>query len=143
MKLAKASQSEIDSLMKWLQNREAAKFESPKNRPPAFMRVVFGYETLVNNVCDPEKDYLDWKPGMSPSYIARLQDAVRYLARECDPERNGFFTQFPEFRDLVSVQSAAPRASQSAPHYEQGSIGYPPENQRANKPSVAFGPRRP
>ena len=25
------------------------------------MRVIFGYEVLVNNVCDPELDYLDYK----------------------------------------------------------------------------------
>lgn len=73
MKLAKASQEEIDTLMRWLQDREAAKFEDAKHRPPAFMRVVFGYETLVNNVCDTAKDYLDWKPGTSPSEIAALR----------------------------------------------------------------------
>ena len=25
------------------------------------MRVIFGYEVLVDNVCDPELDYLDYK----------------------------------------------------------------------------------
>jgi hypothetical protein len=76
MKLAKASQDEIDTLMRWLQDKEAAKFEDAKNRPPAFMRVVFGYETLVNNVCDPAKDYLDWKPGYAPSDTDRLRAGI-------------------------------------------------------------------
>ena len=26
------------------------------------MRVVFGYEVLVDNVCDPDLDYLEFKP---------------------------------------------------------------------------------
>lgn len=25
-------------------------------------RIVFGYEVLVNNACDPDLSYLDWKP---------------------------------------------------------------------------------
>jgi hypothetical protein len=28
-------------------------------------RVIWGYETLVSNCCDPNKDYLDWKPELS------------------------------------------------------------------------------
>lgn len=27
-----------------------------------FQRVLFGYETLVDNACDPSLLYLDWKP---------------------------------------------------------------------------------
>lgn len=86
MKLAKASQQEIDTLMTWLQDLESAKYEDAKHRPPAFMRVVFGYETLVNNVCDPEKDYLEYKPGYAPAEVdalrtrnAELEAAVRDL----------------------------------------------------------------
>jgi hypothetical protein len=26
------------------------------------MRVIIGYEVLVDNVCDPDLDYLDYKP---------------------------------------------------------------------------------
>ena len=28
------------------------------------MRVVFGYEVLVDNVCDPDLDYLEFKPEL-------------------------------------------------------------------------------
>jgi hypothetical protein len=28
------------------------------------MRVVFGYEILVDNVCDPNLDYLEFKPEL-------------------------------------------------------------------------------
>ena len=62
--------------MRWLQDKEAAKFEDAKNRPPAFMRVVFGYETLVNNCCDPSSDVLDWKPGYAPSDTDRYRAAL-------------------------------------------------------------------
>lgn len=64
MKLARASQAEIDKLMKWLQARENAKFENAKDRPPAFMRVVFGYETLVDNCCDKTLDHLEFSPEL-------------------------------------------------------------------------------
>ena len=63
MKLAKAPQSEIDALMQWLQDREGK-----EDGPPPFMRVVFGYETLVQNCCDPAKDYLDFKPETLECY---------------------------------------------------------------------------
>jgi len=26
------------------------------------MRILMGFEVLVDNCCDPDKDYLDWKP---------------------------------------------------------------------------------
>lgn len=71
MKLSRAPQEEIDRLMRWLQARE--KSDDP---PPAFMRVVFGYETLVQNCCDPAQDVLDWKPGHAPSDFAKLRAAV-------------------------------------------------------------------
>jgi hypothetical protein len=27
-----------------------------------FQRILFGYETLIDNACDPSLSYLDWKP---------------------------------------------------------------------------------
>lgn len=59
MKMAKASKGEWTRLFRWLQAQEAAGV----NVPP-WERTVFGYDVLVENVCDPEKDYLDWKPGI-------------------------------------------------------------------------------
>ncbi len=79
MKLAKASQAEITTLCRWLQAKDAAKFENAKDRPPAFMRVIFGYETLVNNCCDPTKDTLEWKPGYSPSEVDAQRAALKEL----------------------------------------------------------------
>lgn len=40
--------------------------------------------------------------------IQRLQDAVRYLAHECDPKRNGFFTKFPELKEMVTAFNRQP-----------------------------------
>jgi hypothetical protein len=28
------------------------------------MRIIFGYEVLIDNVCDPELDYLEFKPEL-------------------------------------------------------------------------------
>lgn len=29
-----------------------------------YMRIIFGFEVLVDNVCDPDLDYLDFKPEL-------------------------------------------------------------------------------
>lgn len=89
MKLAKASQAEIDTLMKWLQDHE-----TEKNPPPPFLRVVFGYETLVQNVCDPAKDYLDYKPGTSPAEIAALRGHLDAIGNSAG---------FPEVADKAQL----------------------------------------
>jgi hypothetical protein len=74
MKLAKASQKEIDTLMRWLQARE--KTDDP---PPPYMRIVFGYETLLQNCADPAADVLEFKPELK----AAMEDAknMEWLAR--------------------------------------------------------------
>ncbi len=54
--------------MSWLQARE-----NSNDPPPAFMRVVFGYETLVNNCCDLTISHLEFKPEM----LAAKKDAER------------------------------------------------------------------
>lgn len=76
MKLAKASQAEIVALNNWLQKMDRT---DSAHRPPAFMRVVFGYETLVDNCCDPTKDFLDWKPGYAPSDTDRFHSALERI----------------------------------------------------------------
>lgn len=35
-----------------------------------YERVVFGYEILVDNVCDPDKTYLDWRPDVKAALKA-------------------------------------------------------------------------
>ena len=72
MKLGKADQNEIDTLMKWLQAKEGT-----NDPPPPFMRVVFGYETLVDHCCDPKADVLEWKPE-----VKHKDEALEDIARQ-------------------------------------------------------------
>lgn len=70
----------------------------------AWSRVVFGFQVLLDNVCDPEADTLEWKPeiakkladpegleevlnslnGPKDSFRAALTDRDEILARICD-----------------------------------------------------------
>ncbi len=52
MKMAKASQDEMDRALEL------------KRLCPGLMRVVFGFQVLVDNVCDPSSETLDWKPEL-------------------------------------------------------------------------------
>ncbi len=65
MKMAKASDAEWEALCHWFNARER------NNKPvPAWRRVVFGYQVLVTNSCDPDKSFLDWKPEISAAIEA-------------------------------------------------------------------------
>ena len=97
MKLAKATQSEIDTLMQWLQERDAEKFEDAKHRPPAFLRVLAGYELLLRHCCDPEKDYVDWKPGIIHSDEQKMALA-QAIAEQLD---------HPSTRQMISREGIA------------------------------------
>ena len=79
MKLAKASAEEAETLLRWLQDKENAKFENAKDRPPAFSRVIYGFLLLVDQCCDPTKDYLDWKPGYAPADTDRYRTALEKI----------------------------------------------------------------
>jgi hypothetical protein len=46
-----------------------ARFNSDCGRH--FQRVLFGYETLVANACDPSLSYLDWRP--------EIKDALKHI----------------------------------------------------------------
>lgn len=35
-----------------------------------FQRVLFGYDTLIENACDPTLSYLDWKPEIKEAITA-------------------------------------------------------------------------
>lgn len=72
MKLGKADQDEIDTLMRWLQAKEGT--DDP---PPPFMRIVFGYETLLGHCCDPKASTLEWKPE-----IKAKDEALKEIARQ-------------------------------------------------------------
>ncbi len=55
--MAKASAQETERLFRWLQKQE----ENGVN-VPAWERTVFGYTVLVDNCCDPDLNYLEWRP---------------------------------------------------------------------------------
>ena len=42
-------------------------------------RVVFGYITMVENVCDPYKNYLDLKPELQPPTLPPITDLNQTL----------------------------------------------------------------
>lgn len=93
MKLAKASDDEIKRAIKLAQFLEATcdvrNFEQPsfpeddtlldedsledlqrfykgvKELCPGLLRVVFGYQVLLDNCCDPAADTLEWKPELA------------------------------------------------------------------------------
>lgn len=94
MKMAKASQDEIDRMIKLAHFLEATASERPHDIPyfpdndewewfdeenkehlrrfydrvkelcPGMMRVTFGFQVLVDNCCDPDADTLEWKPEL-------------------------------------------------------------------------------
>lgn len=41
-----------------------------RKNPVALMRVVWGFETLVENVCDPNVSYLEWRPDIKAAMEA-------------------------------------------------------------------------
>ena len=41
-----------------------SRFRRTRNVGMVWNRVVYGYSVLHDNCCDPEKDYLDWKPEL-------------------------------------------------------------------------------
>lgn len=52
--------------------------------PGALQRVVWGFETLVDQVCDPTLDYLDYKPELKQmaADAARVVKAEQAEARD-------------------------------------------------------------
>ena len=82
MKQAKASDQEVEDLIRWLQKQDEEKFLHPELRPPAYARVVYGYQVLKDNCTDPAKDYLDWKPGYSPTEVDALRAENADLRRD-------------------------------------------------------------
>ena len=43
---------------------EFGRFGRKRSVGSCWNRVIWGYQVLHDNVCDPEKDYLDWKPEL-------------------------------------------------------------------------------
>lgn len=85
MKAAKASHEDVDQMRKFLfalddmvNSPESsihdigtfchAHFNNKCGRH--FQRILFGYDTLVENACDPDLSYLDWKPEIKEAITA-------------------------------------------------------------------------
>lgn len=76
MMMAKASQKDINCLIEFFQflgHRHAGDTDADafmqyldqhwsNGVAAAWSRVVFGFQTLLDNCCDPDSDVLDWKP---------------------------------------------------------------------------------
>lgn len=77
MKMARAMPSQIEATRQWFQKLEElmedegnGPFEIgayvlktfEQNRIDEYERILFGYETLVENACDQSLSYLEWKP---------------------------------------------------------------------------------
>lgn len=75
--MARADQNQIDLMRKWFQSLEDILNDPEKDahdigkyiyqsfsthRISEFERILFGYETLVTNVCDLSLSYLEFKP---------------------------------------------------------------------------------
>jgi hypothetical protein len=71
LKENRASQEEIDGLIKFMRELESKveqgdawelmDFLHESNGVPSWERVVFGYQVMLDNVCDPDVDYLALK----------------------------------------------------------------------------------
>jgi hypothetical protein len=77
LRMARASQEQLDTLRKWFQELEAM-LEDEKSdmhdigqfvsktyearRIDEYERILMGYETMIENACDQSLTYLDFKP---------------------------------------------------------------------------------
>ena len=70
MKMAKASTEELRTMREFMEIFEdSLKHDKPLDLhgslfvdvAACWRRVVFGYEMLVNNCCDPDSDVLEWR----------------------------------------------------------------------------------
>jgi hypothetical protein len=85
MRAAKATPADVDQMREFLFELEQmvndaeydlhdigtfchARFNSDCGRH--FQRVLFGYDTLIENACDPTLSYLDWKPEIKEAITA-------------------------------------------------------------------------
>ncbi len=85
MKIAKADPEEIAAVNQFMRELEdEIKYpeksdeelrEWIKNAPCLF-RVVFGYQVLLDNCCDPDADTLEWKPEIKSMMEAKPAEAA-------------------------------------------------------------------
>jgi hypothetical protein len=85
MTMAKATPEQVQTLRDWfreLQDHLEDEYADPENignwvldtfkprRIDEYERILFGFETLVENACDPALSYLEWKPEIKAALIA-------------------------------------------------------------------------
>jgi len=87
LRMAKAPQSDIDAVRQFLQTLEEKMiYEETSDEvlvhwlaqaypeiDGLWDRILFGYETLVANVCDPSLTYLDYKPEIKQAMTHSLE----------------------------------------------------------------------
>ncbi len=85
MKAAKATPADVDEMRDFLFELEEM-VNNPENSTRDigtfchahfvsrcgrhFQRILFGYDTLIENACDPSLSYLDWKPEIKEAITA-------------------------------------------------------------------------
>jgi hypothetical protein len=65
-----------------------------RERIDEYERVIFGYETLIENVCDPQLSYLDFKPELKTALTANA-------------ELRAALTSAADYMDLWTVETVA------------------------------------
>lgn len=54
---------------------------------------------------DADRRLLRGELAKEREMVAMLENAVRYLANECDPKCNGFYNEFPDLRALIETEN--------------------------------------
>lgn len=69
MRIAKASRQDIDELIKYFRGRE----DRGVKVPCGWLRVIYGYEILAKDVCDPHESHLAYSPYLEEFHVAPEQ----------------------------------------------------------------------
>lgn len=73
MKQAKANQIEIEDTLALIDKIQGSNnpdlvgrvvIDFIRRHPGTLNRIVYGYQNVVENACDPDKPYLDWRPEL-------------------------------------------------------------------------------
>ena len=147
--MAKASKEEWEQAMRFVNDLEM-EIKYPEktdeelrewlNKAPCLTRIVFGYQVMIDNVCDPDEDTLACKPEIvaamqaykktaevtvpevtPPTFTETLENGKvvqvhpRASVRLCDQARNAIeaihcWTDRAVFTDLQNDRDVSPRA---------------------------------
>ena len=83
MKMAKASKGDMAKVQGLIDHFDTG--NGPAQLVGALNRVLYGYQMLLENCCDPEADTLEWKPEIASlqAEIAALRERLRVLEDAC------------------------------------------------------------